>query len=599
MALLSYDASDRVLRLTFQFHPDLVALAKTIYGYRWRKSKKAWEYPPTLETARKIVDTFDPDCGPGFAEWHARETRLRKAAERAQGILSGKVDVVGDFGFVFHTEPYEHQRRYCEWAAARDLAGLTHRAQFSEQGTGKTKAEIDMTTWEVMKGICEGAPVIMCPNSVKRSWAAEFNVHAPSGLFAPVIVDGSCDEKLEILDSLKRYADAGVIPVIIVNYDVLSQPSQRPVLQRLIALRDDKMFGKIVLDESVAIKNVKSQRGSNAYTFARNIPVRVVMTGTPYGNCLTDIFGQVRVMDIGILGPSWPSFRRYHEIRGGWQGKEIIGYQHEAELRDKVNRHAFRVLLKDCTDMPEEIDVRRTCDLSPEQVRITDELRKRMLAEMETEDGSSWVLTADQAMTQLLRFNQIASGFLEDGTRVTRFNPNPKLELLLGIICDEISEDEKAVVWCAYKADVRAISDALKKAKIDHALFYGDVDMKTRAQEEYRFKNVPECRVMIATPDTGGLGLNWQAACNCIFYSYGFRWDLLNQARARIRRLTQRNRMRYFWLVAENPVTRKASHGVSTGVNQYILDNLDKTGSMASFMTGDVKTRMRQALEVM
>ncbi len=602
MATLSYDAADRVLELTFRYDQELVAIAKTIYGYRWKKSKKAWEYPPTLETARSLVEKFDPDAGPNFADWHARAVKDRRAADRAKALLDGTAEAVGDFGFKFHTAPYAHQREYCEWAAARDLAGLTYRAQFSEQGTGKTKSEIDMTVWEIDRGICPGAPIIFCPNSVKRTWASEIYIHAPGGLFEPVILQGSAEEKIRVLDSLHRFADAGVLPFLIVNYEVLSQPSQQAVYAKLIELRDRGAFGKVVFDEVTALKNVKSNRGKNAYLFARDMPVRVVMTGTPYPKVLTDIFNPMRVLDVGILGASWPAFRKHHEIRGGWQGKEIVGFKHEDELREKVNRHAVRVLLEDCIDMPEEINVERRCDLSADQVRATDDLRKRLLAELIDEDGSAYVLSADQAMTQLLRFNQIASGFLEQGSSVVRFKPNPKLELLLDIIRDEIPEDEKVVVWCCYRADVRAIAEALEHAKIGCAMFYGGVKQEDRGNEEDRFKADPTCRVMLATPDAGGYGLNWQAACNCIFYSYGFKWEALEQAKARIRRLTQRKRMQYIWLIAENPSTRSATHGAATGINQYILENLAVTNRLASFMTGDSKDPgafVRNMLEVM
>lgn len=608
-AELSYSLEHEVLELRFPYDTtgQRQRLAKSIAGWRWRSSKKAWEFPPTIDTAREVVAKFDPDAGPGFAEWWGRAQREREAAERALRLAAGEFEASGDFGFQFQTEPFENQLRYCEWAATRDMAGLTYRANFSQQGTGKTKMEIDMTVWELTRQLLRGMPVIFCPNSVKRNWVREINTHAPLGLFHPIMIDGSCAEKRALLEGCVDVLDRGVaVPVPIVNYEVLSHPSQREVLDQLMAMAESA-FGKVIFDESTLVKNSSSNRGKAAYRLARRIPVRVVMTGTPYAKHLTDVFNQVKLLSPEILGSSWPAFYRHHVVLGGWQNKEVVGYRNQEELEQRVNRHAFRVLLEDCVDLPEEVNVERYCDLTKRQSSATSKLRKQMLAEMRDEDGKAWVLSAPNALTKLLRFNQITSGFLEDKTteRTTTFSPNPKLQLLMGIIKDEIPEDDKGVIWCCHQYDVEKIKEALDAAGIGAVTYYGEVPKDARDANEDRFNSDPECRFTIATPDAGGYGLNWQVANWALFYSYNFKWEAIDQARTRIRRATQRKKMTYIWLVAENPATRQASHGVSTGVNRYIIDNLAETSEVSLFMTGDFRKKgidpkrfFRQALEV-
>jgi SNF2 family DNA or RNA helicase len=277
----------------------------------------------------------------------------------------------------------------------------------------------------------------------------------------------------------------------------------------------------------------------------------------------------MRMLDVSILGGSWPAFRKHHVILGGWQGREIMAYKNEAELERKVNRHCFRKLLRECADIPEEVHVTRTCDMTPEQIRVTADLRKRMLAELETDEGEAWIVNAAQVMVRLLRFNQISSGFLqtdldsaEGPGQVVRFKPNPKLELLISILKEEIPEGQKAVIWCAYQADVREIIRGCKAAKIGAVPFYGEMKMEDRHRSEDQFKTAPDCKVIVATPETGGFGLNWQVAPNCIFYSYNFNWGNIDQAKARIRRITQQQRMTFMWLVAENPNTRMRTRPV-------------------------------------
>lgn len=618
-ARISYNPNTSHLELSFPYDPTgrAQSLAKGIYGYRWVKARKVWEYPATIETARSIVDAFDPDAGEGFSEWWQRVTVQRRAAERANALLQGEAEAEGDFGFAFHTEPYAHQRDYCRWAAMRDMAGLTYRGFFSEQGTGKTKSEIDMTTWEIQRGYCKGMPLVFCPNSVKRNWITEINIHAPPNLFVPVLVAGSAQEKVQTLERTSEIARTGSIPFVVINYDVLSQPSQEPVLKILKSMFKQGVFGKVIFDEATMIKNTKSSRGAEAFKLSRHLDstgVIVSMTGTPYPKRLTDIFNLMRVLSPEILGASWPSFYRHHAVFGGWNNKEVVGYQNEDELRDKVNRHSFRRLLAECTDLPDEVHVTRTCEMSKEQQRVTAEIRKREMAMLE-EGGEALVITSANAMAKILRFNQITSGFLEDKERgrSMEFSPNPKLQLLEQYLAEEVPADDKVVVWCAYQEDVKRIRDRLEKR--GRALggrpvtFYGPDSEAAREDAERAFKEDSDVRFMIATPDAGGWGLNWQVACHCVFYSYGFKWEALEQARSRIRRITQRSKMTYVWLVAENPTTKQASHGVSSGINQYILENLGSTESMAKKMTGDdqriekvlqkdPKRALRQALEV-
>lgn len=606
---LSFNERSGVLELRFPFDPtgNRQAQAKQIYGYKWNSTKKCWEYPPTADTARQIVRRFDPSVGAGFKEWWERAQKEALAAERAHQLAKGEVELEGDLGLTWVTEPYAAQYEYLEWAAFRNRAGLLFRGCWCEQGFGKTKVEIDLSVWELENGYCTGAPIVFCPASVKQNWVDELFIHAPQGYFHPIVLTGTATERISLLEQIPKAASAGMVPFVITNYDVLAQPSQRGVRDMLISMAKAGRFGKVMLDEASLVRNVQSNRGRFIYQFSRHVPIRTTMTATPYPKRPTDVFGVVRNMSTEILGASWPAFRKHHVIYGGWQNREVVGYKNLEELEARIAPHVFRRLLDECTDMPEEVHARRTCELTKKQIQVTKELKKQFLSEMEGEDGEAVYVNATEAMTRLLRFNQITSGFLENREtgQHAQFKPNPKLDLLIRILQEEVPENEKAVIWCCYQEDVRRIKAALREKKIGAVSFYGEDSDQQRQKNEKAFKEDEKTRVMIATPDAGGFGLNWQVACHCIFYSYGFNWEALEQARARIRRITQKKRMFFTWLVAENPETKRASHGVSSGVNAYILENLDETSKLAKLLTGDARKagvdpsdELRRALEV-
>lgn len=613
MAKLSYIEESDELALTFAYDPDLVALAKTVDSYRWDKRRKRWMYPATLTSARSVIKVFDPGVGPGFEEWVAKAKEQQEAALRARALLDGNVQITGDFGFKFHTDPYQHQEAYANWAALRLRAGLPFRAFFSEQGTGKTKSEIDMTLWEIQESYLVGMPLVICPEHVARNWVQEIYTHAPPNTFAPTIIQGTMAQKIELLRQMPGVAQrTRLVPVPIVGYAVLAQPSQKKVYEAVLKLVTDGVIGKVIFDESTKVKNPTSNTGKRAYQLGRKAGIRVVMSGTPYAKRVTDIFQQMKILSSQILGSNYPAFARHICEYGGWQNREIIGYKPEAkrEVEEAVGQHSFRRLLAECTDLPEEVHCERYCDYSKEQIRVTAQLRESMMAVMDGDEGAPWMLNAAEAITQILRFNQIASGFVRTqdpdsgDTKTAVFKKNPKLQLLMDIVENEIPEHDQFVVWCCYQFDVEQVVDKLNANGFPAAPYYGGpMSSKTKnALNETDFK-AGKIRCLVATPDAGGYGLNWQNANWCLFYSYNFQWEHYAQAQARIRRLTQEKVMHYLWLVAQNPVTRDNSYGAASGVNAYIKANLDETGEMAKEMTGDYKKDpacyLRQTLEIM
>src|SRR3990172_12172587 len=87
-----------------------------------------------------------------------------------------------------------------------------------------------------------------------------------------------------------------------------------------------------------------------------------------------------------------------------------MGYRNTDELKEIIKRYFYRVLKSDCLDLPEKIYQAIKVDMSDIQKHHYDQLKEERATQIH-----DTILTAPIAITRLLRFQQITSGFLPLG----------------------------------------------------------------------------------------------------------------------------------------------------------------------------------------
>lgn len=149
-----------------------------------------------------------------------------------------------------------------------------------------------------------------------------------------------------------------------------------------------------------------------------------------------------------------------------------------------------------------------------------------------TEDG---IMSADLAITKLLRMQQVCGGFLklDSGELVTAAPVNAKIQALAEIM-DAIPADDKMIVWCNFVEELRAIKRLLLEHNIPCVELHGGVDTVTRQKNIDLFQDPNnDIRIMLANPQAGGIGINLTQAKYAIFFSRGFSLEVDQQAEAR------------------------------------------------------------------
>ena len=154
-----------------------------------------------------------------------------------------------------------------------------------------------------------------------------------------------------------------------------------------------------------------------------------------------------RFLDVTIFGPSFSAFRTKYAVMGGYQQKQITGFQKLDELERLMSRITFRVG-DEVLDLPPATDVTYHCELTGEAARIYKDLEEDFVARVK--DGT---VTAANAMVKLLRLQQVTGGCVPTDDHIIHRIDSAKQKLLADTL-EDIGKDEPVVVFCRFTADL-------------------------------------------------------------------------------------------------------------------------------------------------
>ena len=129
----------------------------------------------------------------------------------------------------------------------------------------------------------------------------------------------------------------------------------------------------------------------------------------------------------------------------------------------------YRVLKKDCLDLPEKIYTESYFELTREQRHAYDLLVSK--ARMLLADGT---VATMQKIAAIAKLSQVASGFVIDtasGRAQLISGRNPKLELLE----DRLEDDAHAIIWARYVEEIEQISKLMDRMGKLYVTYYGHI----------------------------------------------------------------------------------------------------------------------------
>jgi SNF2 family DNA or RNA helicase len=243
--------------------------------------------------------------------------------------------------------------------------------------------------------------------------------------------------------------------------------------------------------------------------------------------------------------------------------QEITGYRRLDELNEKLFEFSTRVLKEECLDLPEKVYIKREVELTDEQAKVYNQMKKLALAQMEGGD----LATTESVLTQIMRLQQICCGFFQPDVGKIQPLKNNRLNELMSIT-DELQG--KAIIWASYTHDIQQIADTLRDrfGPDSVALYYGETPQDKRQEIVERFQDVNNpLRFFVGQPRTGGYGITLTAANTVIYYSNSYDLEIRLQSEDRAHRIGQKNIVTYIDLVSPDTIDEKVLGALRQKIN--------------------------------
>jgi len=402
---------------------------------------------------------------------------------------------------------------------------------FSEQGTGKTWIALATLEQRILRKEVKKA-LIICPASIIHVWENEIEKHADH--LEPVILHGP--DRVAKLDSKGN--------CFVVSYDSL--------LPEIVewALRNCQM---VIIDEVHKVKNIKAKRTKLVLPLTK-LPYRLVMSGTPFPNNLTDIFTIAYLVDRGeTFGKSYYDFlRKYFFKIPITATKRGIIYKYIPRppllglAQYFVKKYGIRFLRSEIEGMPQKIYQVIPVPLTKEQKEYLNALTDKLPT-----DQFKFELPPN-ILAKYEKLQQITAGFIYEKGIPIEIGTN-KHKALLDILPNLTYGDKKTIVVVKYRYEIEKLERLL--ASYNPLVLSGDTPNKEQVCQA--FQENPSHKVLIMQISCG-IGVTLTAADSMVFLTNSFSYADRYQSEDRICRTGQKQkRVLYIDILALDSLDQK------------------------------------------
>tara|TARA_R100001460_G_scaffold22479_2_gene45733 strand:- start:260 stop:1795 length:1536 start_codon:yes stop_codon:yes gene_type:complete len=403
-------------------------------------------------------------------------------------------------------KPFDHQKTTASFLTMNKKSFC-----FNEQGTGKTASAIWAADYLLSQGNVKRV-LVVCPLSIMDSaWRNDlfsFAMHRTVD-----VAHGSKEKRKKIINSGAEF--------VIINYDGVE------------IVKDEIInggFDLFIVDEATHYKNAQTKRWKTLNKIIGENDWLWMMTGTPAAQSPVDAYGLAKLvnsMAVPRFFGSWRDMVMWKVTQFKWKPKETA--------KDTVFRAlqpAIRFTKDECLDLPDMVYTKRFVEMTGQQKKYYDTLRKRLVMEVAGEG-----VTAANAAIALNKLLQISAGaiYTDDGDTV-QFDIKNRYQVLREVI-DESSK--KVLIFVPFKHTIDLLIDKLTGDGITSEIIRGDVPASKRTDIFARFQNDPDPKVLVIQPQAAAHGVTLTAANTVVWWGPTSSLETYAQANARVHRSGQ------------------------------------------------------------
>lgn len=376
------------------------------------------------------------------------------------------------------------------------------------------------------------ASLIVLPTSLIHNWENEIRKFAPTlNVYSHV---GLQRKKSVDLTKIAQFYD-----VILTTYGTVRND---------VDLLKNTVFFYVILDESQYIKNPTSK----IYQAVMKLHAkhRLVLTGTPIENSLSDLWAQMNFLNPGLLG-NLAFFKRYFITPIEKHANAESQVKLQLMIRPFILRRKKEEVAKDLPPLMEQV---RFCEMTVKQHQLYDEeksiIRNTILESIEKEgvQKSSFVIL--QGLTKL---RQLANHPRLMGKNDE--NSSGKMEEIFDMLENLIAENHKVLIFSSFVSHLKLLREIIERNSWKYSWLTGKTTNRKQVIQE--FQNDAENRILLISLKAGGVGLNLTKADYVFIIDPWWNPASENQAISRAHRIGQDKHVFVYRFITENSIEEK------------------------------------------
>lgn len=438
----------------------------------------------------------------------------------------------------YQIDGFEWLAKLAHWGAGAILA--------DDMGLGKTIQTLTLLLFRAS----QGPSLVVTPSSVLYNWRDEILRFAPS---LNIHIFNSGDRK-KILETVSNN------DVVLCTYGVLSSEIENVSKQ---------LWNVVVLDEAHVIKNRIAQISKKVHSLQSK--ARVLLTGTPIQNHLSEIWNLFDFANPGLLG-SLPDFsERFIIPIEKYQDKEQQRLLKKMITPFLLRRTKAEVL----EELPQKTEITIKVSMSPEETALYENLRSHTVQNL-----ASGEINSIQAMAALTKLRQAACNpkLVESQLDI----PSSKASVFLELVKELIANNHRALVFSQFTSHLALIKQVLDEANIEYLYLDGSTSTTERKAlvEQFQTGITP---VFLISLKAGGLGLNLTGADYVIHLDPWWNPAIEDQASDRAYRIGQERAVTIYKLITENTIEEKIIdlHLTKRSLADALLEGADMSSKLS------------------
>lgn len=450
--------------------------------------------------------------------WKDLQTKINKASEMTFEVPNTLQATLRDY----QIEGYQWLSQLNSWGGGACLA--------DDMGLGKTLQGIALLVDKAK----EGPSLVVAPSSVTFNWINEIRKFAPT-LKPHLFYQATNREAL--LNKIGKY------DVLVCSYGLM-QSNYKALVK--------KDWNIVILDEAQAIKNKTTKRSQVAMQLEGNM--RIVTTGTPIENNLSELWNLFQFINPGLLG-SWDSFNKNFVL------KIDSGDQHHSKSAKKVLRKLISPFIlrrkksEVLDELPSKTEAVLSVELSEDEMTLYEAHRRTALEEIEgalkKDEKQNMQL---QVLAELTKLRQICChpSLIDHEWQLM----GSKVKLLLQTLHELKEGGHRALIFSQFVGFLNIIKKNLEKEGISYQYLDGSTPISKREKNIDAFQS-GEGDVFLISLKAGGTGLNLTAADYVIHMDPWWNPAVEDQATDRAHRMGQTRPVTVYRLICKDTLEER------------------------------------------